>query len=111
MSEAPNPWDLILTRMDRLEAKVDRVGERVVSRDEFERYKQDEEKRRIVLLADLKEQETKLDTHKENLDERKRLEITREQDEKAKWRLFWAGVLLSPVAGAAVAWIVTGVLT
>lgn len=110
MSEAPNPWDMVLSQIAKLDAKVDRIGERVVVRDEFNQYKAQAEKDHTALALTVEKQAATFATYKEKLDERERTESARDQDDRAKWRLFWAGVVLSPIAGAVVAWIVSGVL-
>lgn len=108
MTEAPNPWDLVLGQMEKLEGKIDRVGERVVPRDEFERYKTHQEKAHAERAAAVKEVATDLATHKEKLAERERTDAAREQDERARWRLFWAGAILSPVIAGVLAWLISG---
>lgn len=97
MAEPPNQWDMLLSRIDRLEDKIDRVGERVVPRDEFERYKAIQSKEHDALRASIKELDDKADAAKDRQDEN-----------AAKWRLFWSGLALTPVASGLIAWIISG---
>lgn len=86
----PSPWDIVFKRMDRLETKIDLLGERVVARDEFERHKAEEREAREQIQAALTE-------HKRTLDAREREDRKRSEDETSKWRIFWAGIVLTPL--------------
>lgn len=97
MAEAPNAWDMILERLNRLEDKVDKVGERVVPRDEFERYKVSNAAEIASIRADAKEQQKVLDAAEKS-----------ERDEKNRMLMWGAGMVLTPLISAFVAWAASG---
>ena len=98
MADPPSPWDIVFKRMDRLETKIDLLGERVVPRDEFERHKAHEQREREQIHAELKE-------YKSTVDARERSDRERKESDKAKWRIFWAGLALTPIISGFVTWI------
>lgn len=97
MAEAPTAYEFINQRLDRIENKVDSIGSRVISRDEFDRYKADQAVALAKLEAQIATAQTALATYQ-----------NQQQDNANKWRLFWSGLALTPLASAAIAFIVSG---
>lgn len=97
MADAPNAWDMLNERLNRIEDKVDKVGERVVPRDEFERYKTAQAAELAAIRSEAKEQRTAIDETKKS-----------ERDEKNRMLMWGAGMILSPIMSAVVAFVVSG---
>lgn len=97
MADAPTPYEFINQRLDRIENKVDSIGQRVISRDEFDRYKADQQLALSKLEVQITAAQTALATYQ-----------NQQQDNANKWRLFWSGLALTPLASGLIAWVVSG---
>lgn len=81
--------------LERIEAKIDRFHERSVTRDEFERYKTSAQKEHDDIRYKLEK------LRDSNAEKEKELQ-NRKEDEASKNRLFWSGLILTPIVSIAV---------
>lgn len=77
---------LITQWLQRIDTKLDRIVERSLTRDEFDKYK---------LSAQREHDQMKLQIEK--LRERAQEREDEARQNVMKWRLFWAGLILTPI--------------
>ncbi len=97
MADAPTPYDFINQRLDRIENKIDAVGQRTIGREEFDRYRLDVQLTITRLEASIAEVNTALATYQ-----------AQQQDNASKWRLFWSGLALTPLVSGLIAFLISG---
>ena len=84
------PAAMITKWLERIEAKIDRFHERSVTRDEFERYKTQSQKEHDSIKI-------KIETLRDRTSKREEDLRNRKEDEQIKTRLFWTGLVLTPL--------------
>lgn len=85
-----DPSGMITKWLERVESKIDRIGERTVTRDEFERYKIDAQKKITAI-------ELQIEKIRDQAAEREIETQNRKADDAMKLRLFWSGLILTPI--------------
>lgn len=82
--------EMITKWLERIEAKIDRFHERSVTRDEFERYK-------VQAQKEHDSTKVKIETLRDRTAKREEDLRNRKEDEQVKTRLFWTGLVLTPL--------------